>query len=456
MKKMLAMLLAVLMLISACAVAEEAAGGQLIVRDVVIDLGGGQELDLSGLDLILAAAANDDTFGLRVALEGAGQSALNAIAAFGQEQLTFHVDGLSDVYSIGYDALLAMVEEAAGEIDTPAAFDAGFAAGASGAEMPAELEKLGTDAAEIFSTALTYVGTETVDGVEYEVFEIVVSEENMDVLLDDLAVFMDAYGQDGLEGSGYDSYKAMFEDAQLHMNVEGKLYTNQENILVDVDVNGFADGDPEPETLNIYADITADEETANFFVMLSGVDGEETEEIFSFTGSYTEVNGEFGEFELGIYEPNSSEATLYVLVTAPAAQAQGLWEFYMSVNDGYETVNFYLDFGSVDGQDEFYAHVISDDETLYISYEGADGVGSLRAGMKDGEESLGGISATVEVTEDDGAWLPGEIGETVDLLTIDDAQIEKVSNEGLSLAMKAMTVLASANETVAALIASMS
>ena len=41
MKKILAVLLAVLMLISACAMAEGATGGHLIVRNVVIDLGGG-------------------------------------------------------------------------------------------------------------------------------------------------------------------------------------------------------------------------------------------------------------------------------------------------------------------------------------------------------------------------------------------------------------------------------
>lgn len=454
MKKMLAMLLAVLMLISACAVAESA-GGQLIVRDVVIDMGGGQQLDLSGLDLILAVAANDEQAGLRLALEGAGQSALNAVAVIGMEMLTFHVDGLSDVYSISYADLMAMAEEFGGESEVPSAFEAGFAAGAAGDEMPAELEKLVADASEIFAGSITYAGTETIDGVEYEAVQISVGEEGMAVLLDDLVVFLDAYGQDGLEGSGYDSFKAMFDDAQLTMQVDGKLYTNDTDVIADIDVKAFAEGDPEPETLNIYAEITADAETAEFDVALSEADGEETEEIVSFIGSYSVVDGEFGEFELGIYEPYSDEALLYVSANAPAAQSEGKWEFYLGVNDGYETVSFYLDFGSVNGQDEFYAHLIADGETLYISYEGADGVGSLRAGMKDGEEILGGFYATVEVAEDDGAWLPGEVGETVDLLTIDDAQIEKVSNEAMILLMNAMSVLAAANETVASLLGSM-
>ena len=167
------------------------------------------------------------------------------------------------------------------------------------------------------------------------------------------------------------------------------------------------------------------------------------------------LDGEFGEFELSIYEPYSDEAILYVSATAPAAQSEGKWEFYLGAQDGMDTVSFYLDFGNVDGQDEFYAHLIVDEETLYINYEGANGVGRLSAGMTEDGKSLGGFSATVEVAEDDGAWLPGKVGATVDLLTIDDAQIEKASNEAMILLMNALTVMASANETVASLLGSM-
>ena len=118
-------------------------------------------------------------------------------------------------------------------------------------------------------------------------------------------------------------------------------------------------------------------------------------------------------------------------------------------------MNFYLDFGSVDGQDEFYAHLSADEETLYINYEGADGVGTLSIGVMDGDESVGGVSATVEVAEDDGAWLPGVADATVDMLTVDDAQLEKLSMEGMSLLMNALSGLAQANETLGALIGSM-
>ena len=126
MKKLLAMLMAVLMLISACAMAEAASGGHLIIRDVEIDLGGGQTLDLSGVDLTLALAGDDSQGALRVAVDAAGASVLNAIASFGTEQLTLRADGISDVYSIRYEDLIAMIEEAAGDADLSAAFQRTF------------------------------------------------------------------------------------------------------------------------------------------------------------------------------------------------------------------------------------------------------------------------------------------------------------------------------------------
>lgn len=460
MKKILAMLLAVLMLISACAMAEGASGGHLIVRDVVIDMGDGQTLDLSGVDLTLALASDDVQSALRLALDAAGASVLNVIAAFDAEQLTLRADGISDVYAISYEDLMAMIEEAAGDVDLSeslqSSLDAGVAVGMSDGEMPEELTTLIDHAAEIFPNAVSEAGTEEIDGVEYMVYDVDVSEERMDLLLDDLIVFLDAYGQDGLEDSGYDSYRQMFDEANIRMTVDGTAYVAETEIIVDINANAFEGDETEPATLNIYLDITDDVENGavEVYGVLSEVDGEETEEIVSFLATYTEVDGEFGEFDLGIYGPDSNEASFYVNVCAPAAQDEGLWEFYVSIEDGTESVSFYLDFGSVDGQDEFYAHLIVDEETLYINYEGADGVGVLSAGMIDGEDVYG-FSATVEVAADDGAWLPGAADATVDMLTIDEAQLEKLSNEGMNLLMNAMAGLAQANETMEALIGGM-
>ena len=198
-----------------------------------------------------------------------------------------------------------------------------------------------------------------------------------------------------------------------------------------------------------------EEETSEYYVVFSGVDGEEEEELVTLLATYTEADGEFGEFDLGIYGPYSNESDFYVSVCAPAAQDEGLWEFYVSIENDGDPVNCYLDFGSMNGQDQFYAHMIADEQTLSIDYTGADGVGMLSASIMDGEESVGGVNATIELAADDGAWLPGAAAQSVDLLTIDDAQMQKVSNEGMALMLNAMYSLSQANDSLAALMGSM-
>ncbi|MGN1005436.1 MAG: hypothetical protein ACI4O8_02860, partial [Aristaeellaceae bacterium] len=113
MKKLLAILLAAMLLLTACAVAE--AGGQVVINDLVVYMNEGQSLDLSGIDFVLAAAGNGSEAGVRVAVEANGSSVANAIASLGAEQLELRVDGLSDVYSIRYEDLIAMIERETGE-----------------------------------------------------------------------------------------------------------------------------------------------------------------------------------------------------------------------------------------------------------------------------------------------------------------------------------------------------
>ena len=245
MKKLLAMLLAALMLISACAVAEEAAGGKLVIRDVVINLGD-ETLDLSGVDLTLAMAGDGTQNGVNLVVEAAGASVLNAIAAFDAEKLTLRADGISDVYALSYEDLIALIEEAAGDIDLSEAFQSGFVAGvavgASDGEMPEELVTLIDHAAEILPNAVTEAGTEDIDGVEYEALNIDIDEDRMALLLDDLIAFLDAYAQDGLEGSGYDSYRQMFDEADLRMSVDGEVRGSEEEIIASINVNAFVAG----------------------------------------------------------------------------------------------------------------------------------------------------------------------------------------------------------------------
>ena len=462
MKKLLAMLLAALMLITACAVAEEAAGGKLVIRDVVINLGD-ETLDLSGIGLTLAMAGDEAQGALNLAVDAAGTSVLNAIAAFDAEQLTLRADGISDVYALSYEDLFNMIVEAAGGDEELEAFVGGFESGVSAGmsaadgEMPAEVAALVEHATEIIPNAVSDGGTTTIDGVEYAVIEIDISEEQMDVLLDDVAAIADVYAADNLKESGYDSYAQLFDEQQLRVSVNGAVYAGETDIIVSIDMDAITADMSEPETVGVYAVITSDAENGVVDVDAHFYTGAEDarEDFGALTASYVEMDGEFASIELSVYDPADENSGVYLAVYAPSVQENGLWQFSVGTEDADEPAGFHIVFGNADGQDQFTLQVVDGEEVVYIDYLGADGVGTLSAGMMDGEETVGGISATVEVAEDDGAWLPAVADDVVDMLTIDDAQMEKLSDEGITLLLNALASLSEANESLAAMLEGM-
>ena len=462
MKKLLAMLLAALMLISACAVAEEAAGGKLVIRDVVINLGD-ETLDLSGVDLTLAMAGDGTQNGVNLVVEAAGASVLNAIAAFDAEKLTLRADGISDVYALSYEDLFNMIVEAAGGAEELEAFVGGFESGVSAGmsaadgEMPAEVAALVEHAAEIIPNSVSDGGTTTIDGVEYTVIEIDISEEQMDVLLDDVAAIADVYAADNLKDSGYDSCAQLFDEQQLRASVNGAVYAGETDIIASIDLNAITADMSEPETVGVYAVITSDAENGIVNVDAHFYTGDEDarEDFGALTASYVEMDGEFAAIELSVYDPADENSGAYLAVYAPSVQENGLWQLSIGTEDADEPVGFHIAFGNADGQDQFTLQVVDGEEVVYIDYLGADGVGTLSAGMLDGEEVMGEISATVEVADDDGAWLPAVADDVVDMLTIDDAQVEKLTDEGITLLLNALASLSEANESLAAMLEGM-
>ncbi len=109
MKKLLAILLSALMLLSAFAAAE---GGSVTLGNVQVSANGEMLLDLSGLELVLAAAESDAGLGLRLALNYGAGSADEAVVWLGGTELALKASFLSDAYFMDVGALAGEVEEA--------------------------------------------------------------------------------------------------------------------------------------------------------------------------------------------------------------------------------------------------------------------------------------------------------------------------------------------------------
>ncbi len=454
MKKLLALLVALLMILSAFGVAEElpVGGKQLTIKDVVVQLGGGQTLDLSGIDLVLAAAANDEQVGLRLAMEGAGANILNAIMAIDDSQMAFHVDGLSDVYAISMEDLARMMEQTG----APGAFQSGFNAGFSEEDMAA-IEALMERVSEISANCVTPAGTETIDSVEYQVFDIVISEEQMTEILGGMMDFLDRYPQ-LLGDSEYDSFREMLDKENPRISINGKMYASETAAIVRF-YETVQDADmEEPECMEIYFEATQQEGAADMTAIdiygtISEMDGDTATQVGAVNGTLTTVNDEFGAIETYFYEPDAEDEGVYVNVYAPSAQDSGMWQVSFGSKDPSETSSFDLVWGNAEGEDQMYLQIIDDEsDMVYVAYAGANGIGSIETGVYEGDTLMGGISANVEVADDDGSWLPGSAENAVNLLTIDETQTQKVSSEAMSLLMNVLYGISQANPDLGALI----
>ncbi len=118
-KTMLAVLLA-LMLMIPCALAEDSTIYSLSLLDPVLTQGDETVLDLTGLNLDLVAMVTDGvTQGLSLELySGENYAYLTSLQMqFAEEGIVLFLDGMTNSYSLSYDALAAFTgDEAAGEI----------------------------------------------------------------------------------------------------------------------------------------------------------------------------------------------------------------------------------------------------------------------------------------------------------------------------------------------------
>ena len=81
------------------------------------------------------------------------------------------------------------------------------------------------------------------------------------------------------------------------------------------------------------------------------------------------------------------------------------------------------------------------------------GEGSLEAELAAEGESFT-LKSDITISDTDGAWLP-EIGETVDIMTIDENQLNKLSLEAMGIVGKLISACSAASEDFSVLISEM-
>jgi len=221
MKKLVAVILSLVMLLTACAFAE---GGELILNNIVLSMGDQGELDFSGIDLRLGYGGNENFAGVNLAVDANGQNALNGVAALSEEQLVLILEGLSDIYAVD----LASVMELAGGENVQGAFSNGFSAGFEAGKQVSEEDMAKLEAAlEAWMAELeaSLTPVEAAEGDMGATMTFAVSEEGNKALILALMDVLDKTeaGAQLAAENGAESMHALWENLGVEIALEGEL-----------------------------------------------------------------------------------------------------------------------------------------------------------------------------------------------------------------------------------------
>lgn len=437
MKKLLAIFLCAVLLLSACAFAE---GKELTLNNIQIDANG-NPIDLSGIDLRLSYAEDGENSGARLAIDGNGAELANLTASLQGNELLLAATGLSKVYVLTLD-------DAAGEQKEQ--------------ESVAFTEQDLNDFLAVwnawladFEASMVPTGTEEIDGATYQNYSISISAEQLDTVLFGVCDILDR--QSAIRAAvqkelGMDSLRALREASGIAMSAEGTMSIGEQDASAEV-IYTLSDPElEEPEHIGMDIIITAleDETTAGTgldvnICLYDADDAQSDDELdigltITLDGeTFTGMDGYVLLFEDG------AEKGVYFGVYSPAVQGSGLWQVSLMSYD--ETTAVDVAFGKTEELDGVYAAVTADGSVLEFYYD----AGKAGLSLYSGEEYYS-ASADVTVSDTDGSWLALDGANAVDALNMTDAQMQSLETELLATLLRLASGLAASNETIAALL----
>lgn len=445
MKKLLAIILCAVMLLSAAAFAE---GTELTINNVVISGSDGTVIDLSGIDLKLAIDKLENQLGLRLTLGGNGEEIASGMASLDESQLLLAATGLSSVYGLDVAELTAalqgmMITEQDVQ-DFIAVWEAWSAA---------------------MDAAITDLGIEEIEGVAYQNYSINVPAEATDALYTGIIAILDRHPMivsQLLADTGYNTLAELYAAMEVAITMEGSVSISETDMTMNLVATGVgADNAQVQVGGDMYMATIVDEATGttamDITFMLSEINGDTAKEILTIGCTLAAVNesGEFYGMDGYVIVPEGGEGEYNGVlfgVYSPIMQGADLWQVSLLSYD--QTVSMDLAFGETEGADCAYASIVADDVMMNFYYEILNGVGEAGASFQEGDMVYEAV-ADIAIGVPEGGWLPMDGANAVDILSLSEEQIQQLYTEGYPLLMNIISGLASANETVAALVGSM-
>lgn len=223
MKKFLAILMTLVMLMSTCAFAEatEAESAKIVLDDIVLYEGDTALIDLSGIGLSLSAY-NSETPGLQLGLTASDEEVAGLSVAVDGTKLLLGMTGVSNAYSVDIVDVVELFAVDAGLIADPETEDM---ASIISEEDQLALAELIVEAVSLYE-ASAESSTEELDGTTYDITSKYISMEDMDGLLKKAIAILDNYPQLAA-GAGVESFAQMYEALAPALSFGFTTYSNE-------------------------------------------------------------------------------------------------------------------------------------------------------------------------------------------------------------------------------------
>lgn len=444
MKKLIALVLCMLLAAAPFAMAE---GCNLTIGNMRMTADG-TEYVLDGVELELGTAQSDDGAGFRIAVNANGDSVADLALQIAGDKIIAFADGVSEIYSIDtqvvVDAINQMLAAYNLSIETLPNFAAELITKLA-AEWSVSIEKI----TAVIAESVTEDGTVEIDGETATHYVISISEDGMQTIIDEVCArlgdLMTLIGQ--TESAQQIAYIA---NSGVHFSVEGTFDNGETKVAAEIRMNARDESTGETETMLITGTGNYTESDGVGTARIDVTGALETEDgmenVVAETVEVYEIDGDFAGFEYSISVEDSEP--IVIKLDMPVRQADGMVEFSICPDPQAQT--------------EF--NVKISDTMARVALTDIDSIMSLTATqIADNavniafEANVEGsdVSASLDaaITDGDASWLLPTADDTVDVLSMDQAQLQKLMSEVSVKAMGLLGTLAGSSEELASLVA---
>ena len=257
MKKLVAILLCVAMLLGTCALGEVM---QFTVKDIVGTTDGQVAMDLRGFDAVLSFAIEGDRGGMQLSFDLNGTKTAGALLAMIGQQILLDIDagdGQERAYYVDMNALFGVLGQ---QVDLSMIMESAQEAVTGDDSVNAEL---GEQFVSIFADCVSEGGPAEIDGVEYEMTVIDISAEQVEQAVEAVLAAMVKKGSFTQEKADA-AMESIFAEGREY-TIDGAFYDGEESDILDLKLYITIPNMSDPVSARLFCEVTKNDSDGRVF-----------------------------------------------------------------------------------------------------------------------------------------------------------------------------------------------